>query len=801
MKFTLSWLKEHLDTDADLETICDRLVRIGLEVEGVEDRAKGLDGFVVAHVVEAVQHPNADRLRVCTVDTGSQTVQVVCGAPNARTGMKGVFAASGMHVPGTGIDLKKSEIRGVESNGMLLSEREMGLSDAHDGIVDLDPAAPIGAPAAEIMGLTDPVIEIGITPNRGDCLGVRGVARDLAATGLGVLKPLDTTPVPGAFDSPIGVTLDFPADAASACPYFVGRLVRGVTNGSSPKWMQDRLRAVGLRPISALVDITNYVMLDLNRPLHVFDAAKVHGGLTVRLSKPGETFLALNEKDYTLDDTMTVIVDENGPEALGGVMGGEQSGCTPETVDVFVEAAYFDPVRTAATGRKLNLLSDARYRFERGIDPTFLEPGMEIATRLILDLCGGEPSTLVVAGADPSIVRAVELRTDRVATLGGLDVPADESARILSDLGFDVSEKDGALSAGVPPWRDDIVGEACLVEEVLRITGLDAVPPVSVALDGAMPPDPLNTAQRRRVAVRRTLAQRGLVEAVTFSFLSEADASHFAATPDSMRLSNPISADLDVMRPGILPNLLRAAGRNDDRGVPNAALFEVGPVYAGDAPGDQQTVAGGLRLGRMNEKGWAQGARGVDVFDAKADALAALAAAGFDPAAPQAAAEAPAYFHPGRSGVLRLGPKKVLAYFGELHPRVLKAFGVEGPVAAFEVFLDAIPEPKGKRAAARAPLTVSPFQPVTRDFAFVVDAAVEAARLLGAARTADKTLISDVRLFDVFEGESVGVGKKSIAVSVVLQPVDATLTDDDIDAVGSKIVSAVEKATGGVLRG
>lgn len=802
MKFTLGWLKQHLETEADLDGICGYLNAIGLEVEGVSDRAKGLDGFVVASVTEAVQHPNADRLRVCQVDTGSETVQVVCGAPNARTGMKGVFAASGMHVPGTGIDLKKSEIRGVESNGMLLSEREMGLSDEHDGIVDLDIDAPVGAPAAEVMGLTDPVIEIGITPNRGDCLGVRGIARDLAAAGAGTLKPLDTTPVAGTFDSPIDVILDFPADASSACPYFVGRLVRGVKNGPSPKWMQDRLRAVGLRPISMLVDITNYVMLDLNRPLHVFDAQKVAGNLTVRLSKAGETFLALNDKEYVLDDAMTVIADDNGPEALGGVMGGEASGCTAATVDVFIESAYFDPIRTAVTGRKLNLTSDARYRFERGIDPTFLEPGVEIATRLIQDICGGDPSNVVVAGVSPARERTVSLRADRVASLGGLDVPSTESAQILSDLGFGVTDADAdVINAVVPPWRDDIVGEACLVEEVLRIKGLDAIPPVSVALDGAMPPDPLTVAQRRRVSVRRCLATRGLVEAVTFSFLSDADASAFHPTPDALRLANPISSDLNVMRPSILPNLLRAAGRNDDRGFSNAALFEVGPVYAGDGADDQQTVASGVRVGRMVEKGWNETARGVDVFDAKADALAALAAAGFDTASPQAAAEAAGYFHPGRSGVLRLGPKKVLAQFGELHPGLLKRFGIDGPVAAFEVFLDEIPEPKGKKSAARPMLTLSPFQPVTRDFAFVVESSVEASRLVGAARTADKKLITDVRVFDVFEGEVLGADKKSIALTVVLQPTDATMTDDDIDAIGTKIVAAVEKATGGVLRG
>jgi len=804
MKFTLGWLKDHLDTDADLKTICDHLTMIGLELEGVSDRAAGLEGFVVAHVVEAVQHPDADRLRVCKVDNGTETIQVVCGAPNVRMGMKGVFAASGMYVPGTDLTLKKSEIRGVESNGMLLSEREMGLSDEHDGIIDLPVDAPIGVPATDVMGLNDPVIEIAITPNRGDCLGVRGIARDLAATGIGALKPLKADLVTGSFDSSISVTLDFKPETSNACPYFVGRMIRGVKNGPSPKWMQDRLRALGLRPISAVVDITNYVMMDLNRPLHAFDAAKVSGGLTVRLAKSGEGLMALNDKTYDLDDTMTVIADDKGPEALGGVMGGEESGCTEDTVDVFIESAYFDPIRTAVTGRKLNLTSDARYRFERGIDPTFLEVGAEIGTQLILDLCGGEASHLVVAGSTPAKTRTIALRPQRVASLGGLDMSMQESTRILTVLGFDISSEPsptGTVTAAVPPWRDDIVGEACLVEEILRIAGYDSIPPVPVKLEGTMPPDPLSTAQKRRVAVRRTLAQRGLVEAVTFSFLADADASAFAEIPDTLRLANPISSDLDVMRPSLLPNLLRAAVRNTDRGFVNAALFEVGPIYHDDGPTDQQVTAGGLRVGLQTAKGWNEAARTADVFDAKADALAALAATGLDAEKPQAMATAPDYFHPGRSGVLCLGPKVVLAHFGELHPRVVKQFGLEGSVAAFEIFLDAIPLPKAKKSAARPMLTLSAFQPVYRDFAFVVDADVPSAKLANAARGADKALISGVRVFDVFEGASVGEGKKSVAITVTLQPKDATLTEEALEAVSGKIIAMVQKATGGTLRG
>ncbi|MHC8508707.1 MAG: phenylalanine--tRNA ligase subunit beta [Rhodospirillales bacterium] len=802
MKFTLGWLKDHLETDLGAGDIADALTMLGHEAKGLVERADALAAFTVGLVTAAEKHPDADRLQVCTVETGKGQVQVVCGAPNARAGMKGVFAPSGTHIPGTGIDLKKTEIRGVESNGMLLSEREMGLSDEHDGIVELDDNAEVGGSAAQAMGLNDAVIEIGVTPNRGDCLGMRGLARDLAAAGAGTLKPLDDSPAPGAFDSPIGVTLDFAPEAANACPYFAGRLIRGVKNGPSPKWMRDRLTAVGLRPISALVDITNYVMLDLNRPLHVFDAAKVKGGLTVRMARDGENFAALNGKTYALDAEMTVIADADGPEALGGVMGGEHSGCTETTTDVFIESAWFDAVRTAATGRRLNVTSDARFRFERGMDQAFLEPGSHIATRMILELCGGEASHPVIAGARADNPRTVTLRPARVAALGGRDMAAAESARILTDLGFGVSaDAGGALAAEIPPWRGDIAGEACLVEEVLRVSGYDNIEPAPVQRETAMPPDPFNGAQRRRVLARRALAARGLTEAVTFSFLAGADAAQFGGGADALRLVNPISADLDVMRPSLLPNLLRAAARNTNRGLTGAALFETGPVYLGDGADDQQMCAGGVRAGLMAEKNWNEPEHAADVFDAKADALAALAAAGADTGKLQSAAEAPAHFHPGRSGVLRLGPKNVLAHFGELHPKVTKAFGIDGPAAAFEVFLDALPQPKTKASAARPLLKVSAFQPVRRDFAFVVGRDVEAAKLAGAAKSADKKLIADARVFDVFEGEAVGADKKSVAVAVTLQPVTATLTDAEIEEVSDKIAAAVEKATGGVLRG
>ncbi|MCP5373058.1 MAG: phenylalanine--tRNA ligase subunit beta, partial [Hyphomicrobiales bacterium] len=760
-----------------------------------------LESFVVGYVVEARPHPNADKLRICTVDNGSGTQDVVCGAPNARTGMKGVFASSGAHIPGTGITLKKAQIRGVESNGMLLSEREMGISDDHEGIVELPEDAPVGAPAVQVMGLDATVFDIAITPNRGDCLGVRGVARDLAAAGIGTLKPLAVEPVPAAFQSPIRVNLNFPAGAEDACPYFVGRAVRGVTNGPSPKWVQDKLRAIGLRPISALVDITNLMTMEYGRPMHVFDAAKVTGNVQARLATPGERVLALDGREYELDGEMTVIADDVRAEAIAGIMGGEESGCTEATTDVFIETAYFDPVRTAMTGRKLNLQSDARYRFERGIDASFMVDATELATRLVLDFCGGEASEIVIGGAEPAWRRSIDYRPARAMALGGAQVPTDEQRRILTVLGFTCAGEGDTWSVAVPAWRHDIVGEACLVEEVVRVFGYDAVPAVALPRGTDLPVPALIPAQRRRARVRRTLAGRGLVEAVTYSFLPSVQADLFGGVPDALRLVNPISADLDVMRPSILPNLIAAAGRNADRGLRDAALFEVGPQYAGDQPDDQAMVAAVLRSGRTGHRNWAQAPRAVDVFDAKADALAALTAAGAPVDKLQVFDEAPAWYHPGRAGTLRLGPKNVLAAFGEVHPGILGKVGVRGPMAAVEVFLDNIPEPRAKASAARPLLTLAAFHPVERDFAFVVDAGVTAAAVMAAARAADKNLIEEVRLFDLFEGGNLGAGRKSVAINVVMQPRERTLTDAEIDAVAARVVANVAKATGGTLRG
>lgn len=802
MKFTLNWLKDHLDTDATLEQVSERLTMLGLEVEGIEDRAKGLEDFIVGEVLSAEKHPDADKLQILSVNNGIDTLQVVCGAPNARKGLKGVFGASGMYVPGLDVALKDANIRGVDSFGMMLSENEMGLSDAHEGIIDLPSDATVGARAIDVMGLNDPVIEIAITPNRGDCLGVRGIARDLAASGLGTMKPLGIEAVKGRFESTIDVKLDFPADNADACSQFAGRLVRGVKNGPSPQWMQDRLTAIGLRPISALVDITNYSTFDLGRPLHVFDADKVTGNITARLGRDGEKLLALDGKEYAIDSEMCVIADDAKAEALAGVMGGEESGCTEDTVNVFIESAIFDPVRTAATGRKLNLMSDARYRFERGIDNDFAVDGMENATRLIMDLCGGEPSKAVVAGTGPDWKHDINFRPSRVENLTGVVVAEDEMERILSVLGFSVSKSSAdAWAVTVPAWRGDMVGEACVVEEIVRVNGYHNIPHLSLERVDSLPAPALNDEQQKRRTVRRTLATRGLVEAVTYSFLPSAHAELFGGLPDCLRLSNPISTDLDAMRPSVLPNLIAAIGRNDARGHSDGALFEVGPQFAGDQAEDQTLAASGVRSGFAVSRNWTGGARKVDAFDAKADAIAALKAAGAPVDNLQVFEGAPDWYHPGRSGTLRLGPKTVLANFGEIHPGVLKKMDVKGPIAGFEVLLNNLPTSKKKPGQARPLVKLSTFQPVARDFAFVVDTSIESSKVMRAAKGADKALISSVTLFDVYVGDTLGEGKKSIAIEVTLQPTDKTLTDEDIEAVANKVVAAVVKVTGGELRG
>jgi len=806
MKFTLSWLKEHLDTIATADGIAERLTMIGLEVESVEDPSKAFAPFRIARVVSAEQHPNADRLRVCMVDTGDGApIQVVCGAPNARAGLLGVFAPAGTHIPGTGAQLEKGVIRGVESNGMLLSERELGLSDAHDGIVDLPADAPVGTPYADYAGLADPLIDVAVTANRGDALSVAGIARDLAAAGEGRLVERPVEMVPGDGPCPVAVTLAF-GDAPSLCPAFGLRLVRGVKNGPSPEWMQRRLRAIGLRPINALVDITNFITHDRGRPLHVFDAAKVAGDLVVRRARAGETVVALDGKTYALDPEICVIADDNGVESIAGIMGGAASGCDEQTTDVLIESALWEPLNVAATGRKLGLHSDARHRFERGVDPAYMVPGLELATAMVLDLCGGTPSDILVAGEVPEPRMVVDFPVSEIRRLAGIDPSISDVTAILEALGFACRPHrlDGTITVSVPTWRPDVTMKADLVEEVVRIIGVDRVPVTPLPRLPGVAKAVLTPIQLRTRRAKRALATRGMVEAVTWSFIPHASAEAFGGGAPALVLANPIAADMSDMRPSLLPGLLAAAQRNADRGQDDLALFEVGQVYRGDRPEDQVIAASAVRRGTAGVGGsgrhWSGKAAPVGVFDAKADALAVLDVLGLSSDKVQVVAEAPAWFHPGRSGTIRQGPKTILGWFGEFHPKVLEALDVAGPLAGFELILDAIPLPRVKATKTKPPLELSGLQAVRRDFAFVVDRAVEAARLVRAAEGADRKLIAGVEVFDVFESDALGADRKSLAVQVTLQPKDKTLTDEEIDAIGRKVVAEVGKATGGVLR-
>jgi len=798
MKFTLSWLKDYLDTEASLTEISEALTALGLEVEEIVDPGAALAGFVVGEVIDAKPHPDADRLQVLTVNTGKENVQIVCGAPNARKGLKGVLAQPGVTIPVDGTVLKKGKIRGIESFGMMCSVRELALGEDHEGIIDLEGDVQAGTPVIEVMDI-DPMIEIAITPNRADCLGVRGIARDLAAKGLGVFKATPVEPIAGTFDSPISVTIDLPAGHEKACSQFVGRYIRGVKNGPSPQWLQDRLTAIGLRPINTLVDITNYVSYSRARPLHVFDADKLTGNITPRFAKPGEKMVALDEVEYTLDDQMVVIADDAGPQAIGGVMGGLDTGCTDDTVNVFVEAAMFDASYIAQTGRKLQIDSDARYRYERGVDPVSSEEGSQLATGLILEFCGGEASHPVIAGQPIIDLPSITITTERVKTHGGMDVTVADMRTILEDLGFDITAADDAgLTVTPPTWRGDVTGPHDLVEEVLRVIGYDEIPTVPMPRL-PMPEVAVTDAQRRRSWMRRTLAARGMHEAVTFSFMDSRQAGDFGWSDPMQKVDNPISSELDVMRPSVLPNLISAAARNTARGLSNVALFEIGPQFDGPNPGQQQVVAAGIRTGKSGPRHWGAEVRPVDVFDAKADVLAALEAVGAPAANARIMRNAPSYYHPGQSGTLSLG-KNVIANFGTLHPAVVKKLGLKGKVVGFEIFLDQLPQSKKKPTKARPLLKVSQYQAVERDFAFIVDQKVDSADLVRAITGADKTLVQDVSVFDVFVGDSVGEGKKSVALSMTLQAMDRTLKDEEIEAVAAKAVAAVEKNTGGVLR-
>ncbi|MTH62760.1 phenylalanine--tRNA ligase subunit beta [Paracoccus shanxieyensis] len=794
MKFTLSWLKEHLDTQASLDQITEALTDLGLEVEGVTDPAGKLKAFRLAKVLEATQHPDADRLRVCRVLTDQGETQIVCGAPNARAGITVVLAKPGDYVPGLDVTLGVGKIRGVESFGMMASERELELSDEHNGIIEL-PSGEVGDLfvdwlAANRPEAVDPVIEIKITPNRPDALGVRGVARDLAARGLGTLKAEKTATVPGSFSSPIKVVIA--PEVAQDVPFFSGRVIRGVTNGPSPAWLQQRLTAIGLRPINTLVDITNFFTFDLNRPLHVFDAAKVKGDLVVRPAAAGESLLALDGKTYAFAPGMMVISDDNGPESIAGIMGGEASGCDEATVDVFLESAFWNPIAIATTGRALKINSDARYRFERGVDPTFTQAGLELATQMILDLCGGEASEVVTAGAVPDTTRSYALQPARISSLVGMDIPEADQRATLEALGFRLQGD----QAFVPPWRPDVQGSADLVEEVARIASLSQLQgqPLPRPQPG-IPAPVLTPLQRRESAARRLAASLGYNECVTYSFIDAASATLFGGGQEALRIENPISSEMTHMRPDLLPGLLAAAARNQARGFADMQLFECGPVFSGGEPGEQDLHLTGILVGQTAPRDPFASRRKVDIYDAKADAEAILAQIGA-PAKAQINRKLDAWWHPGRAGNIALGPN-ALASFGEVHPKVLRHYGIKGTVVAFTVRIAAVPLPK-TRTPSRPALALSDLQAVERDFAFVVDAGTEALTLVNAAAGADKALIERVTVFDQFTG--LEGGRKSIAITARLQPKDKTLTDADIEAVSAKIVEKVAKATGGTLR-
>jgi phenylalanyl-tRNA synthetase beta chain len=804
MKFTLSWLKDHLETDADLDTIVDTLTAIGLEVEFVDDKA-ALRPFVIARVDSAEKHPDADKLKVLKVDTGDgELKQVVCGAPNARAGLIGAFAPPGTYIPGTDMDLQVGRIRGVESHGMMCSERELMLSDEHDGIIDLPQDAPVGTQFAAWADLADPTIEIGLTPNRPDCTGVHGVARDLAAAGLGTLRDGTVPPVDAETPCPVGVSLDF-GDTPPLCPGFALRHVEGVRNGPSPAWLQRRLKAIGLRPISMLVDVTNYITFDRGRPLHVFDADKVAGDLVVRRARDGETILALDEREYTLTSDMCVIADGNGVESLSGIMGGEHSGCDDNTTNVLIESALWEPLNIARTGRDLGIISDARYRFERGVDPDFMEAGMELATRMILEVCGGTPSRPVIVDHRDRTTKIVPFPVGEVKRLTGIEVAATTSMQILQRLGFRPDGGGGTLDVAVPPWRPDVEGKADLVEEVMRIHGVDKIAPQPMAAQEAVNTRILTTLQNRTRGARRALGVRGMMEAITWSFIPAAHAELFGGGDPSVRLANPIAADMSDMRPSLLPGLIAAAQRNADRGNADVALFEVSDSYENDTTEGQHRVAAGIRRGTATLAGsgrhWNGDASDVGVFDAKADALAVLEACGAPVERVQIESGGPRWYHPGRCGSIRLGPKILLGTFGELHPRTLENMDVAGPVCGFEILIDAVPEPKRRATRTKPRLDVSSFQAVRRDFAFVVDRGVDAQALARAAAAADRKLITGVDVFDVFEGAAIGEGKKSVAIEVAIQPTEKTLTDSDLESLAQKIIGNVGKSTGGVLRG
>ena len=794
MKFTLSWLKEHLNTNASVDEISETLTRIGLEVEEVVNPASQLDGFITAKVESVEMHPDSDHLHILTVNNGQEKFQVVCGAPNVKLNMIGIFAPSGTLIPLYNERLKQTKIRGVDSCGMMCSEKEMCIGEDHTGIIELSADTPIGRPATEILNI-DPVIEVSITPNRAECLGVRGIARDLAAAGLGELKPLNISKVEAKFTNPIKVSVECPTE----CPTYTARYIKNVNNkAETPKWMKDRLNAIGIHSISPLVDITNYINYDMARPLHVFDADKISGNIVVKMAQNGEKFVALNEKEYELNDQNLGICDDNGVQCLGGVMGGLEKGCSAETTNVLLECALFKPECIARTGRRLQIDSDSRYRYERWVDPKSNISGSDYATSMILDICGGEASDLVVVDSEECQERVAYLRPERLETFIGMPVSAEKSMEILQNLGFKVSFENGQIKAVSPSWRGDIEGEHDLIEEIVRMIGLDEIPAISMP-SNTFPKETLSAEQHNALVVKHELASRGMYETVTWSFADSSVAKYFRKNQEAILLQNPIVKELDEMRPSILPNLLTAIRNNIARGYSNVALFEVGPEFYGRNPQEQVMSASGVRAGLTSKKDWTGYSREYDVFDAKADALCAIAAANGPIENPQITTDAPSYYHPGRSGTIRLG-KNVMAYFGEIHPSVLKALDIKTRVVAFEVNLNNIPLPRGSKGKARKKLELSQFQPVDKDLAFVVDKNVNAATIISAAKNADRNHITDVRIFDVYEGEHLPQGKKSVAIGLTFQPVEQTFTDKDIENLMNKVIIEVGKKTGGELR-
>jgi phenylalanyl-tRNA synthetase beta chain len=798
MKISLTWLKKYLETEKSLEDIASHLTMLGLVVDDIYEPGKALEAFKVAEIIEALPHPNAGRLQVCKVKTGSDILQIVCGAPNARVGLKTVLAPIGSQIPETKLELKAVQIRGVDSQGMLCSAKELGLEDGTEGIIEVPHDAVVGQSYAVYLGLSDPILDIEITPNRGDCLGAYGLARDLAAAGVGQLKSLQVPSIVSQKLSTLNIKI-LP-EAQQACPFFAGRMIYGVQNRQSPLWLQQKLQAVGLRPISALVDITNYLTYDLGRPMHVFDADKISGELSVRLSHTGETLEALNDKSYTLAQGMTVVADQGGPLTLGGIIGGKASSCTGSTTNVFIESALFDPLAIALTGRKLNIITDSRYRFERGVDPTLIIPSLEFATHFILEHCGGSASELVSAGTLPTLCTTINFRPEEVKTLTGLEITELQIEKTLKSLGFELKKMRDTWRVTVPLWRHDITLEADLVEEIVRVYGYDNIPVVQLSL-----PQNANSfegeigqslRQKRSWIARRCLASRGLNEALTWSFVTHKNAQLFGGGNPALQLTNPINADLSDMRPSLLSNLIEACQRNHHRGFHHSALFEVGFQFHDIYPEDEKMVITGVRMGEAVPKHWLQQQRSVDLFDVKADCLALFEAFGINAESLQVISQTPNWYHPGKSGTILLGTEAVLAYFGELHPRVLAEMDIQEAMVGFELFLDMVPSLQSKNK----PFKVSSYQPVERDFAFVVDQEISAAQLINAVRKVNRDLIKEIGIFDVYQGKGIEEGKKSVALSVRFEPQDATLTDAEITALFTAIVKEVKRTTGGELR-